>query len=81
MATEISFHLVFTLVVLSHYSVLCEEDPWQSLIDQAKQSGIPQDTLNEAQSVLEDEAIEQVAIEALGDGPNSLVGWVEEADG
>jgi hypothetical protein len=78
MAAKISIYLVFTLLVLPYYSVLCE-DAWQSIIDGAKQSGVSQDTLNEAQNVLGDGSVEQVADQAIDDG-SSLADLVQEAE-
>ncbi|GAU15297.1 hypothetical protein TSUD_03650 [Trifolium subterraneum] len=74
MEAKISIYLVFALLVLPYYSVLCE-DSWQSLLDQ---SGVSQDTLNEAKNALGDEHIQQAAEQAIDNG--SLADLVQEAD-
>lgn len=77
---KVSICLVFTILVvaLPFNSVLCAGDPWQSVIDEAKNSGVSQYTLSEAEKALEDGTAEQVAAEAIGDG-SSLAGWVQQA--
>jgi len=78
MVARISIYLVFSLVVvLPYYSVLCQ-DAWQSLIDGAKESGIPQDSLDDAQSALGDASVQQAAEGALAD--ESLADWVQQAE-
>ncbi|MCI12084.1 hypothetical protein A2U01_0033187, partial [Trifolium medium] len=76
MEAKISIYLVFALLVLPYNSVLCE-DAWQSLIDGAKQSGVSQDTLDEAKNVLGDGQIEEAAEQAMDNG--SLADLVQEA--
>jgi hypothetical protein len=78
MVARISIYLVLSLVVvLPYHSVLCQ-DALQSLIDGAKQSGISQDTLDDAQSALGDASVQQAAEGALAD--ESLADWVQQAE-
>ncbi|KAL2964090.1 hypothetical protein AAZX31_17G237800 [Glycine max] len=70
--TKISLALVFALVV---------EDPWKSVIDQAKdeasKAGLSEDTIFGAEKAITDGSAEKVAEDALGGG--SLDDWVQEA--
>lgn len=74
---KLSIYLVFALMVLPYYSVLCQDYELQSLIDQAHQYGISKETVVEAESIIGDSSMEQVRDDALRDG--SLADWVIEA--
>lgn len=77
MVAKLSVYLTFVLVALPYYPTLCQDNDWQSLIGQAQEYGISQETVAEAQSVLGDSSMEQLAHDALRDG--SLADWVIEA--
>ncbi|KAG4934466.1 hypothetical protein JHK87_048468 [Glycine soja] len=57
------------------------EDPWKSVIDQAKdeasKAGLSEDTIFGAEKAITDGSAEKVAEDALGGG--SLDDWVQEA--
>ncbi|KAJ1388422.1 hypothetical protein SESBI_39158 [Sesbania bispinosa] len=76
MAKIISFALVYAFVLaLPLRSVMCQDDPWQSVISQASQAGISSETLSEAQKAIRDGSAQQVAEEALGDGSSLAIGF------
>ncbi|KAL5072031.1 hypothetical protein RYX36_022918 [Vicia faba] len=77
MVAKLSIYLVFVYVVLPYYQVLCQDNGWQSLLDQAQDYGISGDTVADAQNIIGDSSMEQVAEDALRDG--SLADWVIEA--
>lgn len=77
MVAKLSIYLVFALMVLPYYPVLCQDYELQSLIDQAHQYGISKETVVEAESIIGDSSMEQVRDDALRDG--SLADWVIEA--
>ena len=79
---KLSLALVFALVLaLPLHSVLGQEDPWQSVLSQASQAGISQETIDEAQKALGDGSAQKVAEDALGDEGDgaSLGDWVSQA--
>lgn len=54
---KIWFVLVFSLVVVLPFpSVLGDDDPWQSLADQAATQGISQQSIDDAQAALHDDS-------------------------
>ena len=57
---------------------MCQEDPWKSVIDQAKdeasKAGLSEDTIFGAEKAITDGSAEKVAEDALGGG--SLDDWV-----
>ncbi|KAK7383031.1 hypothetical protein VNO78_28696 [Psophocarpus tetragonolobus] len=84
MAKIISFGLVFALLgVVSLHSVLCQDDAWDSMIDEVKSEaekvGVSQDTINEAQKIIGDGTAQKLAEDALGVG--SLDDWVQAEGG
>ncbi|CAK8569638.1 unnamed protein product [Lathyrus sativus] len=77
MVANLSIYLVFALVVLPYYPILCQDNEWQSLIDQAHEYGVSQETIDGAQNYIGNSSMEEVTEEALRDG--SLADWVLEA--
>jgi len=74
--------LVFALVLsVTLHSVLCDDNPWQSVIEQAKseaaKAGLSEDTIFGAEKAVSDGSAKRAAEEALNSG--SLNDWVQEA--
>lgn len=78
---RVSLALVFALVLVLPLlgSVLGQDNPWASVLDQASKAGISQDTIDQAQKVIGDGSAQKAAEDALGD-EGSLGDWVQQAD-
>jgi len=79
---KISSSLVFALVLsVALHSVLCDDNPWESVIEQAKseasKAGFSDETIFGAEKAVADGSAERAAKEAFGGG--SLTDWVQHA--
>ncbi|WVY89342.1 hypothetical protein V8G54_034856 [Vigna mungo] len=79
---KISSGLLFALVLsVALHSVLCDDNPWMSLIEQAKgeasKAGLSDDTIFGAEKAVADGSAQKAAEEAMNSG--SFDDWVRRA--
>ncbi|BAT82761.1 hypothetical protein VIGAN_03282000 [Vigna angularis var. angularis] len=79
---KLSLGLVFALVLsVALHSVLCDDNPWLSVIEQAKseatKAGLSEDTIFGAEKAVADGSAQKAAEEAMNSG--SFNDWVQQA--